>query len=109
MCLLAGCTQSAKLPPLAGDGVLLAFGDSLTFGTGAAEGESYPAVLERLTGLKVLNYGVPGEISAAGLARLAGGEGIRLRPDSRCRGTGWRGQMPEIDGTGNEVGLSFLL
>ena len=69
-CLLAGCMQSAKLPPLAGDGVLLAFGDSLTFGTGAAEGESYPAVLERLTGLKVLNYGVPGEISAAGLARL---------------------------------------
>ena len=69
-CLLAGCTQSAKLPPLAGDGVLLAFGDSLTFGTGAAEGESYPAVLERLTGHKVLNYGVPGEISAAGLARL---------------------------------------
>jgi acyl-CoA thioesterase-1 len=71
-CLLAGCTQGAKIQPMAGDGVLLAFGDSLTYGTGAGENESYPAVLEQLTGHKVLNYGVPGEISADGLARLPG-------------------------------------
>jgi lysophospholipase L1-like esterase len=72
ICLLVGCKQSAKLPPLASDGILLAFGDSLTFGTGASENESYPAVLEKLTGHKVLNYGIPGEISAEGLARLPG-------------------------------------
>jgi lysophospholipase L1-like esterase len=69
---LSGCSQGAKLPPLASDGVMLAFGDSLTYGTGAGENESYPAVLEQLTGHKVLNYGVPGEISADGLARLPG-------------------------------------
>ncbi len=72
LCLLASCTQDAKLKPLANSGVLLAFGDSLTYGTGAAENESYPSVLQQLTGHRVLNYGVPGEISGDGLARLPG-------------------------------------
>ena len=68
---LGGCGEKVpKLPPLASSDVIVAFGDSLTYGTGASEHESYPAVLAQMTGRKVIGAGVPGEVTARGLARL---------------------------------------
>lgn len=53
------------------DTVILAFGDSLTYGTGASQGNSYPEQLARLLQVEVIRSGIPGEVSKAGLQRLS--------------------------------------
>ncbi len=69
--MLAACGEKAlSLPKLAATDVVVAFGDSLTYGTGADESESYPTVLGQLIGRTVVRAGVPGEVTAQGLARL---------------------------------------
>ncbi len=67
---IAACRQEAKLSPLPKDAVILAFGDSLTYGTGTDAMSAYPKVLEGMVGREVVNVGIPGEITAQGLRRL---------------------------------------
>ena len=68
---LVSCSDSNKPHnTLANDATILAFGDSLTYGTGANTGEDYPSLLASYLNLNVINAGIPGEISKQGLKRL---------------------------------------
>lgn len=67
----SGCGQKVPgVAPVGASETIVAFGDSLTFGTGANESESYPAALAQLIGRKVVRAGVPGEVTEGGLQRL---------------------------------------
>ncbi|MFO7541500.1 MAG: arylesterase [Thiobacillus sp.] len=68
--LLAGCDRAPTLSKLSPHDVIVAFGDSLTHGTGASNDTAYPVVLAALTGRTVINAGVPGDTTASGLQRL---------------------------------------
>lgn len=46
---------------------IVCFGDSLTQGTGATNGETYPYFLQKLTNLTVVNAGIHGDTSQQGL------------------------------------------
>ncbi len=76
LCLCLFCVAcdglEYKLPRVAQHETILAFGDSLTFGKGAARGEDYPTVLSSLIGRSVINAGVSGETTIQGLTRLPG-------------------------------------
>ncbi|MCK5003189.1 MAG: arylesterase [Gammaproteobacteria bacterium] len=67
---LTACDSSPQLTPLSNNAVILAFGDSLTYGTGTDKQLAYPAHLQKLLSKTVINAGVPGEVSKTGLNRL---------------------------------------
>ena len=75
---LTACSPPpSPLTPLTKDAVIIALGDSLTYGTGG-QGTSYPQVLQMLTGKTVINAGIPGETSRGAAARV--GSLLRQHP-----------------------------
>jgi acyl-CoA hydrolase len=68
--ILIACSSEPQFPPLPKGANVLILGDSLSHGTGAADGEDYPSLLAASTGWNIINAGVPGDTSAAGLQRL---------------------------------------
>ena len=66
----------ANSPPR--EGPIVAFGDSLTFGIGAAPGQTYPEQLGRLIDKPIVNMGVPGETAEDALGRID--EVIAMKP-----------------------------
>ncbi len=116
--VLPGCDTGPKISRLETDAVILAFGDSLTYGTGAPRDQSYPTQLANRLHLQVVNAGIPGEVSAKGLARLAetlaehrptlvilchGGNDFLRRNDSAQTKENLRQMVSLIKGSGMDV------
>ena len=68
---LAACHHAPRYSPLPAGSIVLAFGDSVTFGTGAASGEDYPSQLASISGWTVVNRGVSGDTSEGAKERIA--------------------------------------
>ena len=68
--LVFGCAKYEPRNYLNSNTDIIAFGDSLTEGYGAAKNEAYPAHLSQMLGREVVNLGVSGDTSAMGLARI---------------------------------------
>jgi acyl-CoA thioesterase I len=66
---LRSTVDYVNYPPRA-SGPWIAFGDSLTAGFGASEGNDYSAVLGRKLGVTIQNHGRSGETTSDGLKRL---------------------------------------
>lgn len=70
--LVMACSEESRYSPLAPGSTVLAFGDSVTRGTGADPGEDFPSLLAARSGWQVVNAGVPGDTAAAARERIGG-------------------------------------
>ena len=72
LCLILSqaCSDTPALRYVHEQGVILAYGDSLTVGVGASKIHSYPSVLAKLSNRQVIRSGVSGEQTHGGLKRL---------------------------------------
>lgn len=67
--LFLGCSEQ-KRQKLNDDDVIVAFGDSITYGVGVTKEHSYPASLSKLIGRDIIAEGIPGETTMQGVRRL---------------------------------------
>lgn len=125
-----GCSPQAEAPPVerantsveagpvqpqADERLVLALGDSLYAGYGLAQGESFPAALEReldRLGIpaKVVNAGVSGDTTAGGRARLAFTlDGLARTPDLAVVGLGANDALRGVDPGETRKNLDAML
>ncbi len=98
--LLAACGGGPHYAPLGPGTPVLAFGDSVTHGSGAAPGEDFPSRLAALSGWQIANAGLPGDTAAAVeriaaalaetrprlvLIELGGNDFLQRRPESAVK------------------------
>jgi acyl-CoA thioesterase I len=74
-----------NFPPTA-KGEWIAYGDSLTSGYGASDGNDYPTVLSRKLGIPIRNLGIAGDTTEMGLRRVEEAANIQPRVVLLCLG-----------------------
>jgi len=106
---------AAQVPPRSDEKLVLAFGDSLYAGYGLGPGESFPAMLDKeleARGLAVdmVNAGVSGDTTAAGLARLDFTlDGLKRTPDLAIVGLGGNDVLRGIDPKETRANLEAIV
>lgn len=68
---ITSCDRAPQYAALSPGATVLAFGDSVTYGTGAAKGEDYPSQLAAISGWAIHNHGIPGDTARDAKARIA--------------------------------------
>jgi acyl-CoA thioesterase-1 len=68
--LLQACSEESAYSALPANATVLAFGDSVTYGTGARAGEDWPTLLAEETGWNVVNAGISGDTAHNAQHRL---------------------------------------
>ena len=95
--------------------LILAFGDSLYAGYGLDRGQAFPAELERQLeaggmAAEVINAGVSGDTTAAGLARLEFTlDGLRRKPDLAIVGLGGNDVLRGLDPAETRANLEAIV
>ena len=100
-CMPFACDRMPTPQTIPPEATVVAFGNSVTYGTGASPGEDWPSLLGGLTGWNVVNAGVPGDTAEAGKDRiqsvldmyrpslvvieLGGNDFLRRRPQSAVK------------------------
>lgn len=98
---LAACSGTPQYAPLPPGTSVLAFGNSVTYGTGAAPHDNYPLKLAARTGWAIHNAGIPGDTADRAQSRIAaaieeskpalviveigGNDFLRQRPESAVK------------------------
>lgn len=64
------CSREPAYPLIPAGSTVIAFGDSITSGTGASPGQDFPTHLSARSGWHIVNAGVPGDMARDAGARL---------------------------------------
>jgi acyl-CoA hydrolase len=67
---LTACSRAPKMTSVPPGSVVLALGDSVTYGTGAQAGEDWPSQLSQKTGWQIVNAGIPGDTALNAKGRI---------------------------------------